>query len=112
MASKLGSLKHAKGFILNKLFEDRRIGETHLPVQLLGQGYPPQHRHLITTAFEELKRENPSLIHVQNKRTFRGTSAHVSLVPTRLKKIRGLMNGYRETAHLPRYGQDMKTFLP
>lgn len=111
MAFKLGSLSHAKGFILNKLFEDRRIGEKHLPVELLGHGYPRQYRHLITAAFEDLKTENPSLIHVENKRTFRGTSPHVSLVPSRLKKIRGLMNGYRAAAHLPRYGQDMKTLL-
>jgi hypothetical protein len=112
MAYKLGSVKHAKGFILNKLFEDERIGGRHLPIHLLQNGYPPKYRFLIGEAFQELKTDTPSLIHVENKRTGRDTSPHVCMVPSRVKKARGLINGYREAAKLPRYGQDMKTLLP
>jgi hypothetical protein len=110
--AKLGTLFHAKGFILNKLFQDERIGGRHLPVRLLPTGYPPKYRHLIEEAFQELKTENPSLIHVENKRTGRDTSPHVCLVPGRVKKTRGLINAYRKAAKLPRYGRDMKTLLP
>ena len=111
MTFKLGSVKHAKGYILNKLFEDRRIGGKHLPVDLLKTGYPPKYRHLIDDAFQELKSETPSLIQVQNKRTGRDTSAHVCMVPSRVKEARALINGYREAVELHRYGEDMKTLL-
>jgi hypothetical protein len=51
-------LLHAKGFIINKLFDDGRIGHKHLPVGLLPKGYPPKYRHLVMEAFEVLKAEN------------------------------------------------------
>jgi len=112
MAFKLGTIEHAKGYIINRLFEDRRIGGKHLPVQLLEQGYPPKWRHLISRAFEELKAETPSPLHVQPKRTARDSTLHVSLVPDCLRNVRGLMNGYRDAVGLPKYGTDFKTLLP
>jgi len=60
MAFELGTVLHAKGFIINKLFDDDRIGHRHLPVQLLPRGYPLAYRHLVMEAFEILKSENPS----------------------------------------------------
>lgn len=114
MAFKLGTLVHAKGFIINKLFDDGRIGHKHLPVQLLPSGYPPKYRHLVKEAFELLKSENPSPIQVVSRRTGRGTSPHVCLVPPRLwpKGVRGLMNGYRKSVGRQPYGKDLKTLLP
>jgi len=108
---KLGSLNHAKGFILNKLFEDGRIGGKHLPAHLLARGYPPKYRYLIEPAFEALKTESPSLIHVENKRTGRSTSPHVCMVPSRVRRARPLINAYRKATKLPRYGRDMKSLL-
>jgi hypothetical protein len=114
MAFKLGTLNHAKGFIINKLFEDNRIGGKHLPISLLPKSYPLKYRHLIIPAFEELKSENPSPIQVVPHRTGtgRGTSPHVCLVAARLSKVRGLMNGYRKSVHLQPYGKDLRTLLP
>ena len=112
MAFKLGTINHAKGFIISKLFEQKRMGGSHLPVELLSQGYPPRFRHLIDSAFEKLKSENPSAIQVRMKRTGRGSSMHVSLNPTQLASVRGLMNGYRKAVGLPPYGRDFKTLLP
>lgn len=112
MVFKLGTLFHAKGYIVNRLFEDGRIGKNHLPIGLLRQGYPPTWHHLISKAFDELRTENPSLLQVSKKRTGRGSSLHVSLVSNRLPKIRALMNGYRASVGLPRYGPDLKTLLP
>ena len=110
--AKLGTLFHAKGYIVNKLFGDNRIGAKHLPVSLLRQGYPPKWHHLLSKAFDELRTENPSLLQVGKKKTGRSTSLHVSLVSSRLSKIRALMNGYRASVGLPRYGRDFKTLLP
>ena len=110
--TRLGTLFHAKGYIVNRLFGDERVGECHLPVRLLRQGYPPKYHDLLSKAFEELRTENPSVLHVRKKRTGRDTSLHVSLVSSRLKNIRGLMNAYRASVRLPRYGQDLKTLLP
>ncbi len=112
MAFRLGTLLHAKGFIINKLFDDDRIGHRHLPVQLLPKGYPPKYRHLVKEAFEILKSENPSPIQVVQHRTGRGTSPHVCLVPTRLSSVRGLMNGYRKSVGRQPYGRDLRTLLP
>jgi hypothetical protein len=112
MAFKLGTLKHAKGYIINKLFEDHRIGGKHLPVEILSHGYPLEHRPLIREAYELLKTENPSPLHIEDKRTGRGTSAHVSLVPSMIPRVRGLMNGYRKSVGLQAYGEDLKTLLP
>jgi hypothetical protein len=114
MAFRLGTLAHAKGFIISKLFDDNRIGGRHLPVQLLPQGYPPKYRYLVTKAFEALKTENPSVLQVAPHRTGRGTSPHVCLVPTRLwpKGARALMNGYRRAVGRQPYGKDLKTLLP
>ncbi len=111
MAFKLGSLNHAKGYIINKLFEDHRIGGKHLPTELLSHGYPPKHRPLIREAYELLRTENPSALH-ERKRTGRDTSAHVSLVPHMIAKVRALMNGYRKSVGLQPYGEDLKTLLP
>ncbi len=111
MTFKLGTLLHAKGYVINKLFVDHRIGESHLPVELLPQGYPPKYRHLIHEAFELLKRQNPSPLQVTVKRTGRGTSQHVSLVPAMLPKVRALMNGYRASVGLQPYGKDLQSLL-
>lgn len=112
MAFKLGTIEHAKGYIINRLFEDRRIGARHLPSNLLEQGYPPKWRHLISQALNDLRAENPSPIHVLKKRTGRDSSLHVSLVHPRLAKVRALMNGYRASVGLPRYGPGFKTLIP
>lgn len=69
MVFKLGTLLHAKGFIINKLFDDGRIGHNHLPVQLLPKGYPLKYRPLVKEALEILKSENPSPIQVVQHRT-------------------------------------------
>lgn len=112
MAFKLGSLNHAKGYIINKLFEDHRIGGKHLPMELLSHGYPPKHRPLIREAYDLLRTENPSPLHVEGKKTGRDTSAHVSLVPHMIPKVRALMNGYRKSVGLQPFGEDLKTLLP
>jgi hypothetical protein len=114
MVFKLGTMLHAKGFIINKLFDDNRIGHRHLPVELLPNGYPLKYRHLVKEAFELLKSENPSPLQVAPHRTGSGTSLHVCLVPTRLwpKGVRGLMNGYRKSVGRQPYGKDLKTLLP
>ena len=110
MVFKLGTLYHAKGFVISKLFEHGRPGDGHLPVVLLPQGYPPQYRHLITKACEELKREG--LIQIVKKRTGRSYADHAVLVHTRLRKARALLNGFRAAADLPRLGPDLKSFIP
>ena len=71
MVYKLGTMLHAKGFIINKLFDDNRIGHRHLPVELLPKGYPLKCRHLVKEAFELLKSENPSPVQVVSHRTGR-----------------------------------------
>ena len=110
MAFKLGSLSHAKGFVVNKLFEQGRFGGKHLPVFLLSQGYPPQLRHLITKAVDELKREG--IIRIIKKRTGRDYADHATLVEARLSQARPLLTGFRSASKLPRLGSDLKTFLP
>lgn len=114
MVFREGTLLHAKGFIINKLFDGGRIGGNHLPVQLLPAGYPPKYRYLVREAFELLKCENPSPIQVAPHRTGRGTSPHVCLVPIRFwpRGVRGLMNGYRKSVGRQPYGRDLKTLLP
>ena len=62
MATKLGTLNHAKGFVVNKLFvnklyQQKLFGGSHVPVPFLSQGYPPKWRHLIREATEALQRE-------------------------------------------------------
>ena|SRR5919109_4546691 len=47
MATKPGTLSHAKGFVINKLYEQKRFGGSHVPVAFLSQGYPPKWRHLV-----------------------------------------------------------------
>jgi hypothetical protein len=80
----------------------------------LPTGYPPKYRHLVAQAFQLLKAENPSALHVASHRTGRGTSPHVCLVPTRHwpRGVRGLMNGYRKSVGRQPYGKDLKTLLP
>jgi len=110
MAFKLGSLKHAKGYVIHKLYEQRRFGGSHVPVEFLSQGYPPRWQHLISEAVDELKKEG--IIRVQPKRTGRGHTDHATLVSQRLAKARPLLNGYRASEGLPRLGRDLKTLLP
>lgn len=110
MVFKLGTLAHAKGYVINKLFEQRRAGAKHLPTHLLQQGYPPQWRHLISTAIDKLKTEG--VIRIEPKRTGRDHSNHATLVWPRLDGARALLNGFREGEGLPRVGKDLKTFLP
>jgi hypothetical protein len=110
MATKLGTISHAKGFVMDKLRAQRRFGGTHIPVQFLSQGYPPEWRHLITKAVEEL--ENEGIIHVENKRTGRSSGPHATLVKNALARKRGLLNAFRRAEGLPTFGRDLKTLLP
>ncbi len=109
MATKLGTLSHAKGFVVNKLYEQRRFGGSHVPVAFLSQGYPPKWRHLVGDAIEDLK--NEGIIRVEVKRTGRGSGLHATLAKNALSKARGLMNAYRKSQGLPRLGRDLKTLL-
>lgn len=109
MVLRLGSLNHAKGFVLNKLLEQGRLGARHISVHDLPSGYPPSWRHLIPQAVDALKREG--IIQVSPKRTGRGSADHVSLVKDRIAEARGLLNAYRETVGLPRFGRDLRTML-
>ena len=77
MVFKLGTLFHAKGYAINKLFEQHRFGAKHLPTHLLQQGYPPRWRHLISMAVDELKAEG--IILIQPKRTGRDTRTTLPL---------------------------------
>jgi hypothetical protein len=110
MATKLGTLNHAKGFVVNKLYEQKRFGGSHVPVAFLSQGYPPKWRHLIGEGIEELKSEG--IIRIQIKRTGRGSAAHATLAKEALARSRGLLNAYRKSEGLPTLGQDLKTELP
>jgi hypothetical protein len=112
MASKLGSLSHAKGFIINKLFNQNRIGGSHVQVEVLPHGYPPKWRHMIPAALDELKREG--IVKIQRKRTGRGYSDHVTLVVSKLRvpSVRGLLNAYLRSRKLPTLGRDLKTWIP
>jgi len=68
MATKLGTLNHAKGFVINKLYEQKRFGGSHVPVAFLSQGYPPKWRHLISEGIAELKTEGIIRIRDQENR--------------------------------------------
>lgn len=70
MAFKVGSLNHAKGFIINKLFSQHRFGAKHVAVDDLATGYPPQHRDLLGAAIEELEKEG--IILIQKKKNSQG----------------------------------------
>ena len=107
---RLGVLNHAKGYVLNKLFEQHRIGGKHIPIRLLQKGYPPKWRHLIGDAIEALRHEG--LILVQKKRTQRSYSLHACLVASRLGECRALINAYRTYEDLGPVGVDMNTILP
>ncbi len=107
---KLGSIQHAKGFVVNKLFEQKRFGGKHLAAEDLPTGYPRRWRGLLPAAIEALKTEG--IIRLQHKRTRRGYGEHLTLVWEKLSKARGLLNGYRASVDLPRLGKDLKTFLP
>ena len=110
MAFKLGTLQHAKGFVINKLFEQNRYCGKHLAVGDLPTGYPPQWRGLLQRAVMQLKAEG--IIQSQRKRTRRGYGEHVILVRGKLPQARGLLNGYRVSVGRSRVGKDLKTFLP
>lgn len=110
MAFKLGSLNHAKGFIINKLWEQQRYGGKHLAVIVLQKGYPSHFRHLIAKAVDDLKKEG--VIRIMKKRTGSDYGDHAVLVRTRLGQARGLLNGFRAEQNLPRLGADLKTYLP
>ncbi len=110
MATKLGTLNHAKGFVINKLLKQKRVGGSHVPVDFLKQGYLPKYRYLISAAIEDLK--NEGAIRVERKRTGRGYDDHATLVMARLPKLRGLLNAYRKSERLQRLGRDLKTWLP
>ena len=107
---RLGTINHAKGYVLNKLFKRHLAGEKHLPLGFLEEGYPPKHRHLIKDAIDSLKHEG--LILVQNKRTQRSTGPHACLVASRIPGCRALINAYRRSEDLGAVGRDMKTILP
>ena len=110
MVTKLGTLSYAKGFVVNKLYEQKRFGGSHVPVQFLSEGYPPKWRHLITQAVEELA--NEEVVHVENKRTGRSSGPHARLAKNALTTARGLLNAYRKAEGLPALGRDLKTLLP
>ncbi len=77
MATRLGTLNHAKGFVINKLYEQKRFGGSHVPAAFLTQGYPPEWRHLITQAIDALAKQG--IVHLSTKRTGRGTAPHAIL---------------------------------
>ena len=110
MATKLGTLNHAKGFVINKLYEQKRFGGSHSPVAFLSQGYPPKWRHLISEGIEELKTEG--LIRIEIKRTGRDSATHATLAKEALARSRGLLNAYRKSEGLPTLGKDLKSLLP
>jgi hypothetical protein len=110
MATKLGMVNHVKGFVINKLYEQKRFGGSHVPVAFLSQGYPPKWRHLIGEGIEGLKSEG--IIRIEIKRTGRGSAPHATLAKEALAKSRGLLNAYRKSEGLPTLGQDLKTLLP
>jgi hypothetical protein len=110
MATKLGTTSHAKGYVIDKLHEQKRFGGSHVPVRFLSQGYPPKWRHLITKAVEEL--ENEGVIQVTNQRTGRNSAPHAKLAKDAIARARGLLNAYRRAEGLPTLGQDLKTLLP
>lgn len=110
MAFKRGTLKHAKGYAINKLWKQHQYGGKHVLIQYLSQGYPPKWRYLIGLAVEELKSEG--IIRVEKKRTGRDSGEHATLVRSRLPEARGLLNGFRSAEGLPRLGKDLKTLLP
>lgn len=70
MVTRLGTINHAKGFVINKLYEQRRFGGSHVPVRFLSQGYPPEWRHLVGQAVRELKTEG--IIEIEPKRQVEG----------------------------------------
>ena len=88
MGFKLGTLNHAKGFIVHKLWKDRRIGEKHLPVDRLKKGYPNRWRHLIDEGLRCLRAEG--CVRVVPRRTGRDSADHVSLVYARLGTVPSL----------------------
>ncbi len=110
MATKLGTLNHAKGFVINKLYEQKRFGGSHVPIAFLSQGYPPKWRQLISEGIEELKTEG--IIRIEIKRTGRGSAPHATLAKEALARSRGLLNAYRKSEDLPTLGKDLKTLLP
>lgn len=110
MATKLGTLNHAKGYVINKLYEQKRFGGSHVPAAFLSQGYPPEWRHLITQATEDLAKQG--IVHLTMKRTGRGTASHATLAKDGLARGKGLLNAYRKSVKLPTLGQDLKTLLP
>ncbi len=109
MATKLGTLNHAKGFVVNKLYQQKRFGGSHVPVPFLSQGYPPKWRHLIREATEALQREG--IIRVEIKRTGRDSGPHATLSMDALARARGLLNAFRKSENLPTLGKDLKTLL-
>ena len=110
MVFRQGSIEHAKGFVINKLFEQRRIGAKHLAIVDVPTGYPSNWRGLLPKAIDELK--NEGVIRVERKRTRRNSGDHLTLVWDRLYGARALLNGYRAAVELPRVGQDLQTYLP
>lgn len=110
MATKLGTLNHAKGHVIHKLYEQKRFGGSHVPATFLSQGYPPEWRHLIQQAIETLAKEG--IIHLSRKRTGKGTEDHATLAKDGLARGRGLLNAYRKSVKLPTLGRDLKTLLP
>jgi hypothetical protein len=110
MVFKLGTLNHAKGFVLNKLYEQDRFGGKHVPVGLLSKGYPSHLKHLVSAAVQDLKKEG--VIRIVKKRTFRDSTDHAMLVQAKLAKARPLLNGFRAAGKLPRLGRDLRTLLP
>ena len=109
MVVRIGTINHAKGFIVNRLWEQHRIGASHLPVELLTHGYPDQHRGLIRKALEKLRAEG--VVQVRPQRSGRDSTDHASLVASRLSEVRGLMNAYRKSVKRPRVGRDMESLI-
>jgi len=107
---RLGTVSHAKGYVLNKLFERHRIGESHLPMRFLEEGYPVKWRPLIKEAIQSLRSEG--LILTLKKRTGRDSSLHACIVTKRLTDCRPLINAYRQSVDLGPVGKDMRTILP
>src|SRR2546427_2413787 len=99
MATKPGTLSHAKGFVINKLYEQRRFGGSQLPVAFLSQGYPPKWRHFIGEGIEELRSEG--IVRIQIKRTRPGSGEHAAPAKYAPARPRSLLNAYRQSASPP-----------
>ncbi len=96
--AKVGTVFDIKGFIMNKLFEDERIGGRHVSYDDLKTGYPPEHLENWDEAIDQLKKEGRIVVHPG--RTRRGSGLQVAAIEKALKGSRAIMNAYRRRTGL------------